>query len=286
MILLAALALAGCAAVPAGSDQILARDLAPAFPAVEQWPEAVVSLAPAPGVRRNFGLAELARLAARLGLDAAPARELCFERAVRPLEPERILEAMRRTLPGAAIEILDYCRWSAPEGDLEFPRAGLHRSGSAAMWYGEVRYAGTRRFRIWAKVKLTLSTPAVVAAADLAAGTTLDAASLRLEVRDGTFSTAPFSGPVEQLYGRVLRRAVRTGTPIRPEWLVSEFDVRRGDSVRVEVRRGGARLELDGVAAASGNAGEAVMVVNPESHKRFSARVEGKGKVSVGEENQ
>ena len=286
MILFASILLAGCAAVPAGSDQILARDLAPAFSGVEQWPQTYVALAPAPGVQRHFGLAELGRLASRLGIDAAPERDLCFERAVRPLEPKRILEAMRRTLPEAVIQILDYCRWGAPEGDLDFPRSGLRRSGVAAIWNGEVRYGGTRRFRIWAKVQLTVSTSTVVAGEDLSAGQTLDAASLRVETRDDFSSAVPFAGPVEQLQGRVLRRAVRAGTPIRPEWLAPEFDVRRGDSVRVEVRRGGAHLELDCVAAGSGNEGQAVMVINPESHKRFSARVDGKGKVSVGKENQ
>jgi flagella basal body P-ring formation protein FlgA len=55
-----------------------------------------------------------------------------------------------------------------------------------------------------------------------------------------------------------------------------------GDTVTVEVRNGGAHLELEAQAEGSGAVGETIPVRNPESHRRFLARVEGKGRVSVG----
>jgi flagella basal body P-ring formation protein FlgA len=58
-------------------------------------------------------------------------------------------------------------------------------------------------------------------------------------------------------------------------------DVMRGDTVRVEVRDGGAHLELEATAEGSGAFGEIISVLNPISKKRFPARVEGKGRVSV-----
>jgi hypothetical protein len=57
--------------------------------------------------------------------------------------------------------------------------------------------------------------------------------------------------------------------------------VGRGDTVRVEVRSGGVLLAFDAAAESSGRAGEAVIVKNPANSRRFQARVEGKGKVSV-----
>lgn len=57
--------------------------------------------------------------------------------------------------------------------------------------------------------------------------------------------------------------------------------VERGDTVRVEVRSGGVVLAFDAAAESSGRAGDAVIVKNPQNGRRFQARVEGKGKVSI-----
>jgi flagella basal body P-ring formation protein FlgA len=75
---------------------------------------------------------------------------------------------------------------------------------------------------------------------------------------------------------------IRTGTELRAEMLEEPKEVARGDTVVVDVREGGAHLKFEAQAEASGAVGETVAVLNPESHKRFLARVEGKGKVSVG----
>jgi flagella basal body P-ring formation protein FlgA len=55
----------------------------------------------------------------------------------------------------------------------------------------------------------------------------------------------------------------------------------RGETVHVEVRNGAARLELDGIAETSGSVGQFIPILNSSSKKRFRARVEGKGRVSV-----
>ena len=75
------------------------------------------------------------------------------------------------------------------------------------------------------------------------------------------------------------------GEAIRAVWLEAPKLVVRGDTVQVQVQRGGARLELEGRAEASGSAGETIPVLNPLTHRRFRARVEGKGRVSVEEGN-
>ncbi len=105
----AALAITGCLAVAAGSDQILLRDFAPVFPAVDAaLGDTAVAFAPAPGVRRVFRLPELRQLAGRFHLEIAGENEICFERRVTPLEPARLQAAMRKTLPEAQIEVLDF----------------------------------------------------------------------------------------------------------------------------------------------------------------------------------
>ena len=87
---------------------------------------------------------------------------------------------------------------------------------------------------------------------------------------------------IDQAAGRLLRRSLRAGTPIQTSWLEMPKEVNRGDKVRVEVRSGSAHLEMEGRAEASGSVGESIPVSNPASKKAFRARIEGKGRVSVG----
>ena len=52
--------------------------------------------------------------------------------------------------------------------------------------------------------------------------------------------------------------------------------------MQVEAREGAALVQLPGQAQGSGAIGQTVLVLNPMSNKRFPARVEGRGRVSVG----
>jgi hypothetical protein len=117
-------------------------------------------------------------------------------------------------MPSAEIELIDYMRGPVPEGELEFTRTGLPAGASMGIWSGVIRYAGNRRFPVWAKVRLTL-------------------------------------------------------------------DVARGDTVHVEVHSGAAVIAFDAQAQASGAAGQTIPLLNPISKKRFSARIEGKGRAIV-----
>src|SRR4051812_12834707 len=154
----AAVALAGCLAVGTASDHITAGDLAPAFAAMATLaPETVVALAPSPGVMRVFHAPELRALAARFHLSKTPEGDICAARPVAPLDPAGLLEAMKGALPQARIELLDYSRQSVPSGTLEFSASGLRGTRESAVWTGYVRYAGTRRFSIWARVKIAVT---------------------------------------------------------------------------------------------------------------------------------
>jgi flagella basal body P-ring formation protein FlgA len=274
MMPLAAFALASCAAVSSGSDNVLLRDLAAAFPAAELPDGAPVALAPVPGVERRFDLQELRRIAARFGLPE-PAGEVCVARPVARLEPTHIVDAMHARLPDAGIELLDFSRWPVPAGPIDFPIETLHGD----RWTGSVRYGNGHRFAIWARVKLQTSGSRAVAVHDLRAGQRLATADVRLEPSADLPEPHPLS--IEELSGRRLRRAVRAGTALRTEWTEAAPDVARGETVKVEVRCGAAVVAFDGQAQASGNAGQKIAVLNPQTRKRFQARVEGPGRVSL-----
>ncbi|HEY1497259.1 MAG TPA: flagellar basal body P-ring formation chaperone FlgA [Candidatus Solibacter sp.] len=280
MITVATLALGACLAVGAASDQVVAGDLAAGAPEWAAIPaETPLALAPAPGVQRVFRLPELRRLALRWNL-TPPERELCVTRPVAVPDPALLLAAMRAQLPAAQIEILEYSQQPAPQGDLEFPLSGLRQSPGGAWWSGAVRYAGQRRFALWARVKVEVPVARVVATATLQPGRPIDAALLRLESRE-EFPSTGYLATIEETAGKVPRRSIAAGTPLRTQWLEPARVIVPGDMVQVEIVSGGARLVLDGVAATAGAVGDSILVLNPDSKKQFRARVIAAGKVLV-----
>jgi flagella basal body P-ring formation protein FlgA len=290
MILPIAFALAACLVVAPDSDHILARDLVDAFPPLAAVaPQTEIALAPAPGVTRVFRAPDLRMLAAHFHLGGDPNVEpFCFTRPVAQLDAPRLLAAMKQSLPAARIEILDFTRQPAPEGDLEFPIAGLHppegASGNetqSALLSGSVRYGGARHFAVWAKVRVLIAATRVLAIADLRPGHAIAASQLSAVTDDQFPSGVSFAQTIDQVAGRWPRLAIRAGSPIRTDRLEEPKAVMRGETVRVQVHNGAARLDLDGVAELSGSVGEFIPVLNPSSRKRFRARVEGDHCVSV-----
>lgn len=283
MMPLAELFLAGCLAASPGSDWVLARDLAPGFPGLAAVdPETPLAAAPLAGVRRVFRVAELRRLALGLKVEAAPEQDVCIERKTSPLDPATVLQALRRQLPQARIEIVEYSRQPVPQGELEFPLAGLRGTAADGFWSGWVRYAGARRFPVWAKVKALVPEARVVAATALVPGRPIAAGQLRLETGEYFPQPGAMAASIEEVAGQVSRVAVARGVAIRRQWLDPPREIARGDAVLVEAQVGGARVELECVAEGPGSAGQSIPVRNPVSGRRFTARVEGKGRASVG----
>lgn len=88
-------------------------------------------------------------------------------------------------------------------------------------------------------------------------------------------------GSVEPAIGKCPRRLIRAGTTILPQWLEAAPAIVRGDAVTVEVQSGAAHLTLDGRAETSAALGQRITVRNLATRRRFFARVEEKGRVSV-----
>ncbi|HUI54275.1 MAG TPA: flagellar basal body P-ring formation chaperone FlgA [Bryobacteraceae bacterium] len=281
---LAEVALAGCLAVNAASDHIVVRDLAAAIPGLETVsPDVAVALAPAPGVKRTFRVPELRRLAVRLDWPVTPDTDVCVERPLSPPDPTRFLAAMQKSIPQARIEILEYSRQPLPAGDIEFPAAGLRQGATGALWTGCVRYAGTRRFSIWARVRAVVTATRILAASDLTPGQAILPGQLSVTTREEFPVSASFAQSIHEVAGRWPRLSIHAGTAIRAGMLESPKEVMRGEMVRVDVRSGGAHLAFEAEAEASGAAGETIPIRNPTTNKRFQARVESKGRVSVGD---
>ena len=284
------LLLAACLPLAGAGDRITAGDLAAAEPAFAALaPETPLANSPQPGTRRMFPVAELERLGAQHGLALAPHAPVCLEDSVAPLDSEKLLAAMRASLalPDARIELVEFSRYPVPRGVIEFPLAGLARPANIqvpvpALWKGVVRYGDSRKFAIWARVRLTASAECLVAAETLSARRPIAPSQLKRK----TYTGFPlFDIPVaeiEQAAAHVPRRTIPAGSPILPDMLDAPFDVLRGDSVEVEVASGEAFLKLEGRAEADGRRGQMIPVLNPASGRHFQARIESGRKVVVG----
>ncbi|HBY61327.1 MAG TPA: flagella basal body P-ring formation protein FlgA, partial [Solibacterales bacterium] len=267
--------LAASMCVPLESDRIRAGDLAAAAPGFASLPaETEIALAPAFGVQRFFDGGSLARIAARFGLKAAEYRPVCFERPAATLRQEQILASLRAALEGEDFELtlLDYSRFRVPEGQLEFPKAGLPApmvgsSSASLVWRGRVRFSGNRTMPVWARVKVAVRRDVVVVKENTAAQAVLGAETLKVERRAMHPLAAATVRSIAEAEGKLLRRSLKAGEALLPAHLAAPPDVKRGDQVEVTAREGSAEVRIVGKAFSSGSAGETVMVRNPASGK-------------------
>lgn len=296
LVILFTAAIAACAAEPVAcanvdGDQILGSDLAGAMSAFRVLPPNVrLAPSPLPGGMRIFTEPELEALGARYGLRIPILTPpVCFRLATAPLNRLLVQDVMQKSLkslqiPEARIELEELSGEAAPAGAIEFPIATLGRPATPdgpALWRGEV-VSGSRRFNIWARVRIFAPSTRLTAAEDLRQGVPVRADQVRAETVE-VFPVLTKNAPVsaDALVGLLPTRLISAGSEIRPDYLTKPLDVTRGDLVRVEVQMGRAHLVLTARAEANGRAGDTIAVRNPESSRVFQGRVEGKDRVLV-----
>jgi flagella basal body P-ring formation protein FlgA len=91
----------------------------------------------------------------------------------------------------------------------------------------------------------------------------------------------PYARSLAEVIGLWPRRPIPAGATLRTDQLAEPKVVAMGDTVEVEVRNGGAFLQLEGKAESAGAVGEIIAVRNPSSHQLIRARVAGPGKATV-----
>jgi flagella basal body P-ring formation protein FlgA len=271
------IALGGC--IPITGNRILGRDLAGADPRFSALPATLtVGYAPAPGTKRVFTPLELQRLAKANRIPAGDYGDICFELPMRHLTEEDATTAMRRSLPPEAVlKIVELESLDIPAGTLEFPIETLEPTPVAnhgvQVWRGHVRYAETRLLAVSARVELTVKFMAVVAGKDLPADAPIDAGSLRVETMTGMLQREKLATRIEDVQGRLPKRALKVGSAIPIAVLVEAPAVRKGDSVTVEVQSGLAHLRFQAIADSPARDGEMVELRNPANGKTFKARL-------------
>jgi len=273
--------------LPVTGDRILGRDLALAEPSFSGLPAAfTIGYAPTPGTRRIFAASELARIARANGIELANPAEVCFEIPTHEVSERDAVEAMRRALPPTAeLAIVELPKLDLPLGELNFPLAGLEppnaTQGGVQLWRGFVKYAGTRRAAVWARVTVSHKLSVVVVTRDLVPNSSIDASAVRLETRTGPLVREQVALRLEDVLGRVPKRAVKAGSMVPLDLLAQAPSIRKGQSVRVEVQSGPARLLFDAVAEKEARDGDLVELRNPSTGKLFHGRVDGSKAVLV-----
>lgn len=270
-------------------EQIVGADLVKALPIFAGMPrDAVIGYAPAPGSRRILQLMELKRLGAQYGIPVPADSHACFQWKMQAITEDAVRAAIRDSLqaPEARVEILAMSNAPAPEGKLAFPQSGLSAAtniepSTPVTWRGYVAYNSSRRFSVWARVKVSATLPRVVALEPLAAGKPVGKAQVRLETNEDFPLRNDMARNLEEVIGRIPRRAVRAGSPVLRSDLAEAFQVERGDTVEVTAVSGAAQLELAALAEASGRQGDVISLRNPRTGKLFRARIEGRGRAIV-----
>jgi flagella basal body P-ring formation protein FlgA len=86
---------------------------------------------------------------------------------------------------------------------------------------------------------------------------------------------------LDEVIGRVSRRAIRAELPVFRSDLMEPYQVQRGEIVQVTAISGAAQLSMEAVAQSSGRQGDTISLKNERSGKTFLARIEGKDRALV-----
>jgi flagella basal body P-ring formation protein FlgA len=281
---------AACISIP--SDRILARHLAGAVTLFQGLdPETPVGFAPMPGTQRILAGRELIVLALRHGVVVTPGSvipDLCVQRETHVISRDEIKVALVAALAIADVdlELMEFSSQALPPGRLEFQRGALNKPPPSApespvIWRGRLIYDGQHSAVVWARVRITVERPFLIAAEEIPAGTVVRANQVKIT----SGRQFPFSGQSidssEQVTGRVARRSIAVGQRIVAAALEEPKEVARGEKVHVRVVDGLATLSFEGIAESAGKKGEIILVHNPASGRNFRAVIEEKGKVVV-----
>lgn len=275
------------ACLPVTGGRILGRDLAMADARFTALPATLtVGFPPMPGAQRIYTAADLQHLARVNGIQAGRFSDICFELPMRRFAEADAVAAMRRVLPAEAeLKIVELDGIDVPVGTVEFPLEGIEppapSSHGVQLWRGYVKYAETRRVSVWARVEVTRRVTAVFAARDLPQGATISADSLCVETRTMPFDQTSPATRIEDVAGRMPKRALRMGSVVPLNVLAEAPAVRKGDTVPVVVESGMARLRFDAIAENAARDGEIVELRNPANGKTFKARLDGGPKAVV-----
>ena len=253
---LISMALAGCLAIAPGSDRVTAGDLARRYRSSERYRRIRrCSWRRWPVCNAFCALPNCAVSLFVWGWKQLPRNDVCVERQMAPLDPQELREIIGRQLQGADVVILDYSRSPRARRQDRISGCGATKDARGGPVERIRRLRPGRRLPIWAKIQAVRRAESS-GCGRLGAGPR-NCGSANPPGNRGRVSVTwrVCSLAWRAVAGKVTRRYIAAGAPIRREWIENPKDVERGDSVVAEARAGAASLKLDAVAEAAGSPG-------------------------------
>ncbi len=140
---------------------------------------------------------------------------------------------------------------------------------------GHILRRGVVNARVWVDV------PVVVAVHPVRRGDPITANHLGIEERDASELPTGWVENPEMLIGQRARRSVQMGSVWLSGWAEMPPKVRRGQVVRLHLSSGPLRIEGKGVVRRDAQEGEWVRVVNADTKRELSGRVDANGAIHV-----
>ncbi len=174
-------------------------------------------------------------------------------------------------VPGVARERIEYVLSSHPQAK---------RVGRVPVTV-EVRVDGRVRRRGVVNAHVRVDVPVVVALGPVRRGELIEASDLTVEPRDVSRLPEGWVDDPAALIGQRATRRVMPGTLWRADWAQQPPRVRRGELVPLQLRHGPLVIQGRGVVRKDARVGEMVSVVNPDSRRELTGRVDPNGVVHV-----
>ena len=130
------------------------------------------------------------------------------------------------------------------------------------------------------RIELEALAEVAVITETLRRGTVLSPADVELRYQDISRIKAPIFS-LEDVIGKRLKRSVRLGEPLQRKQVEFPPVIKRGELVIIQAQRQGIKLTAAGEAKQDGRTGEAIRVMNSNSHKEILCRVIAPGLVKV-----
>jgi flagella basal body P-ring formation protein FlgA len=179
-----------------------------------------------------------------------------------------------------SLELLSYPQYALPDGELEFGLAGLTGTPGKTgemVWRGRLMVAGHQSIPFRVRVRLLVETEELRTTRAIRVGEILAAGDVEMVMRRSTPGPGRAAMKPAEAAGMQARRRIEAGQAVLPGMLASPPEIRRGDTVLVTVTAGGASLGVHARAKTMAMKGQAVVLTNPASGKRFRARAAGRG---------
>lgn len=163
------------------------------------------------------------------------------------------------------------------------PLEGFMRPGTriAARTIVGIRCGGSRPWKVYVPVDMTVSTSVWVARRPLPRGHVLTGDDLVAETRDVSGRATGYVNSRNDLVGHRLKTSVLAGRVLEPHFVEADIAIRRGQSVTLAVEVSGIEVRMSGKALADGALNQRIRVENHNSGRVVEGIVRSRELVEV-----